>query len=61
MILKNDFGEMIRLGLVQDIEDFETYNYYRMNGVLNVHAEYGYLVNEVTASLIRDWWRSVVS
>jgi hypothetical protein len=61
MALNNDFGEMIRLGLVEDIEDLETYNYYRMNGVLNVHAEYGYLVNEVTATVIRDWWRRVVS
>ncbi len=59
MTLKHDFGEMIRLGLIEDIEDIETYNYYRMNGVLNVHAEYGYLVNEVTATTIRNWWRKV--
>jgi hypothetical protein len=59
MNLKNDFGEMIRLGLVEDIVDIETYNYYRMNGVLNVHTEYGYLVNEVTAMTIRNWWREV--
>jgi len=59
MALKNDFGEMIRLGLIADIEDLEIYNYYRTNGVLNVHAEYGYLVNEVTATIIRDWWRAV--
>lgn len=59
MTLNNDFGEMIRLGLVEDIEDLETYNYYRMNGVLNVHAEYGYLVNEVAANVIRKWWREV--
>ena len=59
MALKNDFGEMIRLGLVEDIEDLQIYNYYRMSGVLNVHAEYGYLVNEVTATTIRNWWRAV--
>ena len=59
MTLNNDFGEMIRLGLVEDIEDLEIYNYYRMNGVLNVHAEYGYLVNEVAANVIRMWWREV--
>lgn len=59
MTLNNDFGEMIRLGLVEDIEDLEIYNYYRMNGVLNVHAEYGYLVNEVAANVIRNWWRKV--
>ena len=57
MTLKNDCGEMIRLGLVEDIEDLETCNYYHMNGILNVHAEYGYLVNEVTATTIRNWWR----
>jgi len=59
MALKNDFAEMIRFGLVEDIEDLETYNYYHMNGVLNVHTEYGYLVNEVTATTIRNWWRDV--
>lgn len=59
MTLNNDFGEMIRLGLVEDIEDLEIYNYYRMNGVLNVHAEYGYLVNEVAANVICNWWRKV--
>ncbi len=59
MALKNDFGEMIRLGLIEDIEDLEIYNYYRTSGVLNVHAEYGYLVNEVTATIIRNWWRGV--
>ncbi len=59
MTLNNDFGEMIRLGLVEDIEDLEIYNYYRMDGVLNVHAEYGYLVNEVAANVIRNWWRKV--
>ncbi len=59
MTLNNDFGEMINLGLVEDIVDLESYNYYRMNGVLNVHTEYGYLVNEVTATVIRDWWREV--
>ncbi len=59
MTLNNDFGEMIQLGLVEYIEDLETCNYYHMSGVLNVHAEYGYLVNEVTATTIRNWWREV--
>jgi len=57
MTLKNDFGEMLGLGLTEDITDLETYNYYYMNGALNVHTEYGYLVNEVTATVIRDWWK----
>ncbi len=59
MTLNNDFGEMINLGLIEDIVDLESVNYYRMQGVLNVHTEYGYLVNEVTATVIRDWWREV--
>jgi hypothetical protein len=59
MTLNNDFGEMVRLGLLEYIEDLEAWNYYRTNGVLNVHAEYGYLVNEVVATIIRDWWREV--
>ena len=50
---------MTRLGLVREIRDFEVFNYYRMHGVLNVHAEYGYLVNEVTAKCVIEWWRSV--
>ena len=59
MTLNNDFGEMIQLGLTGDIKDLETYNYYYMNGALNVHTEYGYLVNEVTATVIRNWWKEV--
>ncbi len=59
MSLSNDFGEMINLGLVENIVDLVTYNYYRMQGVLNVHTEYGYLVNEVTATVIRNWWKDV--
>ena len=59
MTLRDDFGDMISMGLIEDIQDFEVWNYYRMHDVLNVHAEYGYLVNEVTATIIRDWWRAV--
>jgi hypothetical protein len=59
MRLRNDFAEMLRLGLVKSIEDFAVFNRYRMSGELNVHSEYGYLVNEVTATLVRDWWRDL--
>ena len=55
--LKDDFAEMIELGLVERIEDIEMFNYYRHDGELNVHAEYGYLVNKVTAAVVADWWR----
>jgi hypothetical protein len=57
-VLKNDFGEMIELGLVDDIEDIEVFNHFRLNGELNVHAEYGYLINEVTAGIVAEWWRA---
>lgn len=55
--LANDFGEMVQLGLVESIDDEIVFNYFRLNGVLNVHAEYGYLVNEKTAHSIATWWR----
>jgi hypothetical protein len=57
-VLRNDFGEMIELGLVDGIEDIEIFNYFRLNGALNEHAEYGYLVNKVTADIIARWWRA---
>lgn len=55
--LRNDFGEMIELGLVDDIVDEEIFNHFRFDGELNVHAEYGYLINETTARVVVDWWR----
>lgn len=59
--LKNDFEEMIELGLVPDIEDRDSFNYYHMHGTLNVHVEYGYLINEVVARVISEWWRANAS
>ena len=59
MAVADDFAEMVELGLIESIEDYAVYNYFRMNGELNVHSEYGYLVNEVTASRVRDWWDAV--
>ncbi|MCH9695664.1 MAG: hypothetical protein K0U72_14210 [Gammaproteobacteria bacterium] len=56
--LASDFGEMIELGLVESIDDDEVFNYFRLDGELNVHSEYGYLVNEKTALTIAAWWRS---
>jgi len=57
--LADDFAEMVELGIVGSIEDHAPHNYFRLDGTLNVHAEYGYLANDVTAHLISDWWRSV--
>lgn len=61
MRLAADYGEMIDLGLVDSIEDVEVTNWYRDHGVLNVHAEYGYLANRDTARLVADWWREVTA
>ena len=55
--LADDFGEMLELGLVESIDDEEIFNFFRLNGELNVHAEYGYLTNEKTALTIAEWWR----
>ena len=59
MQLANDYGEMVRLGLTEEIVDCEVYNYFHYHGELNVHAEYGYLVNAVTGGVIGEWWRRV--
>jgi hypothetical protein len=56
--LKNDFARMNKFGLVPAIDDREVFNYYHMHGSLNVHVEYGYLINEVTARIISEWWRA---
>ena len=58
-ILGDDFAPMKEMGLVEDIEDGPLFNYFRLNGHLNVHSEYGYLVNEVTAKIVTDWWQSL--
>lgn len=55
--LADDFAAMPKLGLVGSIEDHGILNGFRLHGVLNVHAEYGYLANPVTAGLVADWWR----
>lgn len=53
------FSAMKRLDLVDNIEDHTTYNYFRQHGQgghLNVHSEYGYLANELTAGIVAKWW-----
>jgi hypothetical protein len=57
-VLADDFAHMVGCGLVSSIEDHEVHNYFRLDGVLNVHAEYGYLVNAVTADIVANWWKS---
>jgi hypothetical protein len=58
-VLADDFAGMAALDLVDSIEDHQIHNYFRLDGELNVHAEYGYLANDVTAKIIIDWWRTV--
>jgi hypothetical protein len=55
--LADDFEEMLELGLVEEFTDETIYTHFRLDGELNVHAEYGYLVNAVTAHAVVDWWR----
>ncbi|MDX1515359.1 MAG: hypothetical protein R3288_00895 [Woeseiaceae bacterium] len=55
--LADDFAEMQALGLIERIEDRPLFNYFRLDGQLNVHAEYGYLVNADTGRIVADWWR----
>lgn len=57
----DDFGEMVTLGLIRRIADLRCWNYFRSAGdgdTLNVHAEYGYLVNEVIAEVVLGWWNA---
>ena len=56
--LANDFGDMLAEGTLRTLRDHQAYNYFRIEGELNVHAEYGYLVNEVSAGIVCDWLRS---
>ena len=59
--LAKDFAGMQTSGLVESIDDELVFNYFRLDGVLNVHAEYGYLANEKTAHTIAEWWRGHVA
>ncbi len=59
--LRNDFVEMLDLELLQSFEDEEVLNFFRLEGELNVHSEYGYLANKKTAHTIVKWWRGHVS
>ncbi|MDJ0909406.1 MAG: hypothetical protein QNI99_09430 [Woeseiaceae bacterium] len=57
--LANDYAGMTKLGLVESIVDLEMYNAFHLDGVLNTHAEYGYLANEVTGRVVAEWWQRV--
>lgn len=59
--LADDFGEIVDLGFCTSIDDDRLFNYFRLDGELNAHAEYGYLVNDVTARIVTNWWCDVRS
>jgi hypothetical protein len=60
-ILQKGFAEMLQAGLVESIDDRSIYNWFRLNGELNTHSEYGYLISPETATVVTEWWRSVSS
>ena len=54
--LRSSFAPMLHNDLVESLDDYVVHNYFRLHGKLNVHAEYGYLVNSATAKFVADWW-----
>lgn len=56
----DDFSEMKKLKLLDDIEDHchGIYNFFRNEEGLNTHRSYGYLVNPAVGKIIADWCRS---
>lgn len=56
--LADDYEPMVGHGLLESIEDRQLFNGFRLDGVLNTHAEYGYLANSITAEIVAEWWQS---
>ena len=52
------FGEMIDLGIIDEIRDHckGIYNFFHNEEGLNCHRSYGYLVNPAVGKIIADWW-----
>jgi len=59
--LRRSFREMLEAELVADIDDRLIENWFRLDGVLNTHSEYGYLVNPETAKIVSSWWRAAIT
>ncbi len=55
---RDDFSEMIDLGIIDDISDHHkgVYNFFHNEEGLNCHRSYGYLVNPAVGKIIADWW-----
>jgi hypothetical protein len=58
--LANDFRKMVEQNHIESINDHHTgiYNHYRDDKGLNAHKSYGYIVNQVVARTVADWWAS---
>jgi hypothetical protein len=56
--LRSGFRGMLESELLADIDDRQVDNWFRLDGVLNTHSEYGYLGNPETAAIVSEWWRS---
>lgn len=59
-IFSNDFSEMLKLEIVESIEDHceGIYNFFHNEKGLNCHRSYGYLVNPAVGKVIADWWQA---
>jgi len=57
--MRDHFRPMIRLGLIDSIEDIyqDVFSYFRNEKGLNAHRSYGYLVEAHVARTIAQWWR----
>ena len=58
-IFADDFDEMIKLEIIESIEDHckGIYNFFHNEEGLNCHRSYGYLVNPAVGKVIADWWQ----
>lgn len=56
---KDDFGDMLQLGIIDSIDDHceGIYNFFRGEQGLNCHRSYGYLVNPAVGEIIANWWQ----
>ena len=56
--VRDDFKFMLKHGLVESMTHHheEVYTWFRNDDGLNVHRSYGYLVNDVVAKTIAQWW-----
>jgi len=59
-IFSDDFSEMLKLEIVESIEDHceGIYNFFHNDKGLNCHRSYGYLVNPAVGKVIADWWQA---